>query len=169
MLAAATPDALALLALMEAVLFVATIGLANARRTKLAAEYVGTAFHLLLLPIIAALPLAPIWQATGLAWVVCDIIASIGMLWTARWDNEAAERVFNAIRMAGHLFAGIWIACASIRLGPAGLVVGGLLALSFVIYTLAAGRLPEKALAVPGVLMAGWLLLLAHHFLQIMP
>ena len=36
-----------------------------------------------------------------------------------------------------------------------------LLALGFAGYTLAGGRLPEQALAVPGALMAAWLLLLA--------
>ena len=161
-----TPSVLAGVAVAAACLFVVTMALANRPTTMIAGEYVGTSFHFLLLPLIAAVPLGVVGQGTGLAWVVCDVIAGTGLIWTASSGGEvAAKPVFAAVRMAGHLFAAIWIAMTSWRLDAVGLTIGALLAFSFAAYTLAAGRMPEKALAVPGLLMVGWLLLLARNFL----
>ena len=157
---------LAPLAFAEAVLFVLTMALASRPATRVTGEYVGTAFHLALLPIVAAVPLSPIWQGTGLAWIVCDVVASVGLIWAGKQPAVAGPAAFTSVRMAGHLFAAVWIALASYSLGSVGMAVGFPLALGFAGYTLAAGRLPEKALAVPGVLMLGWLLLLAYHFHQ---
>ncbi len=152
------------LALALTVLFVLTMALANRDGTRVAGEYVGTGFHLLLLPIIAALPIGTVWQGAGLAWVVCDVVASTGLIWTARGQAEVGTALFTPVRMAGHLFAAVWIALVSATLGTVALVVGLALALGFAVYTLAAGRLPQKVLAVPGLLMVAWLLLLAAHF-----
>lgn len=157
-------DPLALLLVVETALFVLTMALAARNRTRVAGEYVGTGFHLLLLPVIAALPVGTIGQGAGLAWVVCDVVAGMGLIWTARGPAELATAVFAPIRMAGHLFAAVWIALVSRWLGGAALPVGAALALGFSAYTLAAGRLPPKALALPGVLLIAWLLLLAAHF-----
>lgn len=159
-------DLLAPLAIVETLLFALTMVLANRPTSRLAGEYAGTAFHLLLLPIIGALPTAPVGQAVGVAWVACDVVAGIGLIWTAAQHPDVGTAIFTAVRMAGHLFAAIWIALASVALGPLGLIVGIALAFGFAAYTLAAGRLPEKVLAVPGVLMIVWLLLIARHFFQ---
>ena len=155
---------LALLLVAETVLFVLTMALANRDTTRVVGEYVGTGFHVLLLPVIAALPIGTVGQGAGLAWVVCDVVASTGLIWTARDQAEIGTAVFTPVRMAGHLFAAAWVALVSATLGTLELVVGLALALGFAAYTLAAGRLPQKALALPGVLMVAWLLMLAAHF-----
>lgn len=154
---------LAFLVLVEAALFVVTMVLANIERTRVPGEYAGTGFHLLLLPVIVGVPAALAGQASGFLWVACDVIASTGLIWASRDASGTGTPIYNAVRMAGHLFAGVWIAAVSWRLGGAGLAVGWALAAGFAIYTLAAGRLPAKVLALPGLLMAAWLLLLARH------
>ena len=158
---------LAILLAVETVLFVATMVLANREGTRIAGEYLGTAFHLLLLPVVAAFPSGFVGQGAGVAWVVCDVVAGVGLIWTARPQPGVGRPLFDAVRMAGHLFAAVWIALVSIRLGGAALPVGVLLALGFAVYTLAAGRLPQKALAAPGLLMVAWLVLLARHAAQV--
>lgn len=157
-------EPLALLLVVETVLFVLTMAMAASDKTRVAGEYVGTGFHLLLLPVIAALPIGTVGQGAGLAWVVCDVVASTGLIWTARGQAESGAGIFTPVRMAGHLFAGVWVALVSLALGGAVLPVGVALALGFAVYTLAAGRLPQKALALPGVLMVAWLLIIAVHF-----
>ena len=156
-------DALAVLLVTEAVLFALTMGLAGTKKHPILGEYVGTAFHLLLLPVIAAMPAPLAGQAAGFLWVACDVIAGIGLIWSSRDHAEPAEATYTPIRMAGHLFAAIWVALVSLHLNALGVFVGFALAFSFAGYTLAAGRIPEKALAAPGLLMFMWLLLLSFH------
>ena len=155
-------EALASLLLLATALFVATMALARNKERPAPGEYVGTLFHLLLLPVVAGVPAAAAGQASGYLWIACDVVASIGMVWS-RDRVASATPVFLPVRMAGHLFAAIWVASVSVHLGCAGMTVGALLALGFAGYTLAGGRLPEKALAVPGALMVTWLLLLAWN------
>ena len=95
------------------------------------------------------------------------MVAATGAIWTGRNAPEQSGATWNAVRMAGHLFSAIWIASASATFGTAGLSTAWLLALAFVTYTLAAGRLPPWTLAVPGALTVGWLLLVARHFQEI--
>lgn len=156
-------NGLAVLLVIEALLFALTMGLAGTRKYPVLGEYVGTAFHLLLLPVVAALPALPAGQASGFLWVGCDVVAGTGMIWSSRSQTGPAEATYTPIRMAGHLFAAVWVALVSLHLGAFGVFVGFALAFSFAIYTLAAGRIPEKALAVPGLLIFAWLLLLSFH------
>ena len=158
---------LVILLAAEIVLFLATMALANREKTRVAGEYVGIAFHLLLLPIVAAFPGGVAGQGSGVAWVVCDVVASVTMIWTVRAHAEIGQAIANAIRMAGHLFAAVWVALVSVALGGAAMPVGVVLALGFAAYTLAAGRMPQKALAVPGLLLVAWLALLARHVAQL--
>lgn len=152
---------LTVLLVVEAVLFALTMGLAGTKKHSVLGEYVGTAFHLLLLPVVAALPVLLAGQAAGFLWVACDVVAGTGLIWSSRSQTGPAEATYTPIRMAGHLFAAIWIALVSIHLGAIGTVIGFALAFLFAAYTLAAGRIPEKALAAPGLLMFAWLLLLS--------
>jgi len=153
----------AAVALVEALLFVLTMALVLGSRTKALGEYFGIAFHLVLLLLIVELPCGLPSQAAGCLWVVCDVIASVGSLWNRQNAGRLQTGVFTPIRMAGHLFASVWIIGVSLRLNTSGLIVGIVLAAGFAIYTLAAGRLPEKALFVPGLFMVLWLVLLARH------
>ncbi len=159
-------NALAVLLVIEALLFALTMGLAGTGKHPVAGEYVGTAFHLLLLPVVAALPTLPAGQAAGFLWVGCDVVAGTGLIWSSRHAG-LADAIYTPVRMAGHLFAAIWVTLVSLHLGAFGVFVGFALAFSFAAYTLAAGRIPEKALAVPGLLMFAWLLLLSFHVHQL--
>lgn len=151
---------LALLLTCEALLFVLTMSFASSKRFALAGEYVGTGFHLLLMPVIFLLTAPLVGIAAGFLWVACDVIASTGLIWN-RASPGINPAVFTPIRMAGHLFAGIWIAAVSLQLDVLSVSLGFLLAVSFATYTLAGGRLPDKFLAAPGLLMLIWLLLLS--------
>ncbi len=146
----------------EGVLFIATMALVLKPATKAFGEYVGIGFHLLLLVLIFSAASRPAGQAAGCLWVVCDVVASVGSLWNRRSSGRLQAEVFTPIRMAGHLSAAVWIVSVSLLLGLPGLIVGIALAFGFAAYTLAAGRLPEKALALPGLLLVVWLLLLAR-------
>lgn len=157
-------ELLAPLLIAETVLFVITMALASRDGTRVMGEYVGTFFHLLLIPVVAALPIGPIGMSMGLAWIVCDVVASIGMIWTAHGQVDTGTTIFTPVRMAGYLFAAVWIVLASMTLGPLELLVGSAVALGFAVFTLAAGRLPPKALALPGLFLVAWLLLLAVQF-----
>ena len=151
---------LGLLLMLEAFLFVLTMGLAPNQRSAAAGEYIGTGFHLLLMPVISMLAAPFVGIAAGFIWVTCDVIASTGLIWN-RGSSATSRVVLTPTRMAGHLFAAIWIASVSMQLNIFGLSIGFALALSFAAYTLAGGRLPDKFLAAPGVLMLTWLLLLS--------
>lgn len=155
-------NALVVLLVIEALLFALTMGFAGTGKHPVLGEYVGTVFHLLLLPVIAALPALPAGQAAGFLWVGCDVIAGTGLIWSQRHAGLMGA-TYTPIRMAGHLFAAVWVALVSINLNAIGVSVGIALAFGFAAYTLAAGRIPEKALAVPGLLMFVWLLLLSFH------
>ncbi len=150
---------LAALLVWEAALFVLTMVLTASRRFAPAGEYAGIAFHLLLLPPVASISAPLVGTGSGFLWVGCDVIASTGLIWNC--GSQPGTAVFGPIRMAGHLFAALWIASVSLQLGPLGEALGCLLALGFAGYTLAGGRLPEKFLAAPGLLLLLWLVLLA--------
>lgn len=151
------------LVILEAALFVATMALVIKPATKALGEYLGIGFHLLLLVLIFHAASGPAGQAAGCLWVVCDVVASVGSLWNRQGGGQLQTGVFTPIRLAGHLFASLWIVSVSLLMGLPGLIIGVLLAFGFAVYTLAAGRLPEKALAFPGLLLVVWLLLLAKH------
>ena len=155
-------NALAVLLVIDALLFALTMGLTGTGKHPVLGEYVGTAFHLLLLPVVAALPALLEGQAAGFLWVGCDVVAGTGLIWSSGHAGLAAA-TYTPVRMAGHLFAAIWAALVSLHLGATGVLVGFALAISFAAYTLAAGRIPEKALAAPGLLMFAWLLMLSFH------
>ena len=159
-------NSLALLLLIEASLFLLTMGLALNERTQIVGEYVGIAFHLLLMPVIVGFPIAQVGQAAGLLWIACDVIASTGNIWNSRTCSANSTSVFLPIRMAGHLFAALWIVYLSLQLPALGLAVGVALALGFAGYTLAGGRISQKALGGPALLLFAWLLLLARDVRQ---
>lgn len=106
-------------------------------------------------------------QAAGFIWVACDVMTSTVTIWNSRNHANDPGSLFLPVRMAGHLFAALWITSVSLRLNPIGTVLGIALALGFAGYSLAGGRLSEKFLAMPGLLMVAWLLLLAWHAHQV--
>lgn len=81
------------------------------------------AAHLLLFPIVAALP-APSWaKAAGYGWLVIDIATDSMAL------QGIADTIYLPMRYGGHVVAALWIAAASWQAKGAMRVVGILLAL----------------------------------------
>ena len=146
-----------LLLYLEAALFLATMALVSLRPKWTVGEYVGILFHLLLLPVVAVETPPGAGQACGYLWVLCDVVAALGMLWNWRADETHAGSVFVPVRMAGHLFASVWVVVLSWSVGGFLRVDALLLAVAFSGYSLAAGRLPMKAQALGVPLMALWL------------
>lgn len=78
----------------------------------------GTAFRLLLL-VIAVFPGGVAGQGAGDARIACDVIASVGLIWTARGQAKVGQVLFSAARVAGHLLADVWSSMVSILIGGA--------------------------------------------------
>lgn len=81
------------------------------------------AAHLLLFPVVAALPAPPWARAAGYGWLVIDIVTDIMAL------NGVPDTIYLPMRYGGHVSAALWIATASWRGRGALRIVGLLLAL----------------------------------------
>ncbi|HEX4203040.1 MAG TPA: hypothetical protein VHZ51_02345 [Ktedonobacteraceae bacterium] len=85
--------------------------------------------HLILFPVIAALP-APRWaKAAGYGWLVLDIATDIMQL------NGVVKLTYLSLRYGANVAAAIWIASASWQGRSALRVIGLLVALDLVIYS----------------------------------
>lgn len=82
------------------------------------------AAHLLLFPVVAALPAPPWARAAGYGWLVVDVATDIMGL------NGVPDTTYLPMRFGGHVAAALWIAVASWRARGAARVVGLLLALN---------------------------------------
>lgn len=90
---------------------------------------VGVAEHLLLFPIVAALPAPPWARAAGYGWLVIDMATDIMQL------NGIDKSIYLSLRYGGHISAALWIASASWQASGAMRIVGWLLALDLFIYS----------------------------------
>jgi hypothetical protein len=82
----------------------------------------GVAEHLLLFPVVAALP-APRWaRAAGYGWLVIDMATDIMQL------NGSDKSIYLSLRYGGHISAALWIASASWQAKGAMRLVGWLFA-----------------------------------------
>jgi hypothetical protein len=134
------PNQLARLAYIVAVLFTIHLitylipGIREATPTSLpvVAELVGiigVAEHLLLFPVVGALP-APRWaRAAGYGWLVIDIATDIMQI------NGVDKSIYLSLRYGGHISAALWIASASWQAKGAMRIVGWLLTLDLFIYS----------------------------------
>ncbi|MFD5750327.1 hypothetical protein [Streptomyces sp. NPDC127033] len=120
------------------------------------AEYPGIFFHLSLLLLVPWLD-APVWAGTaGYAWVVLDVLTGVLVI------NDVPHGTAWPVRLAGHIFAGIWIATTSLCVEVLVIRVVGVAAGVWLFgYTFVATVLPEPALGPAGVLTTAWFVLLA--------
>jgi hypothetical protein len=81
------------------------------------------AAHLILFPVVAALPAPPWARAAGYGWLVIDITTDIMAL------QGVADMIYLPMRYGGHIAAALWIATASWQAKGATRIVGLLLAL----------------------------------------
>jgi hypothetical protein len=121
------------------------------------------AAHLLLFPVVAALPAPPWARAAGFGWLVIDITTDIMSL------NGVASSIYLPMRYGGHVSAALWIASASWQARGAVRIVGLILALNLGIYSFIPNG-PVLILVPTGFLLPLWFLLvgllLAHMYAE---
>jgi hypothetical protein len=85
--------------------------------------------HLLVFPVVAALP-APRWaKAAGYGWLVIDMATDIMQL------NGTPRTTYLAMRYGGHIAAALWIASASWQVQGVMRAIGVLVALDLALYS----------------------------------
>jgi hypothetical protein len=117
---------------------------------------IAVGLHLVLFPVVAALPVPPWARAAGYGWLVIDIASSIMLL------NGVPEATAAALRYGGHIPAAVWVAAVAWQTGGLGRAVGALLAAGLAGYSFAAPWVPETAFRLIGLLLIVWLTLLAR-------
>lgn len=117
----------------------------------------GVAEHLLLFPVIAALP-GPRWaRAAGYGWLVVDMATDIMQL------NGAPVAVYLTLRYGGHISAALWTVAASWQARGALRVVGLLYALDLASYSFIAFVPRSFLVLLPSlVLLPLWLVLVGR-------
>jgi hypothetical protein len=113
--------------------------------------------HLLLFPVVAALP-APGWaRAAGWSWLAIDMATDIMGL------NGVPAAIYLPLKYGGHLSAALWIATASAQ-APRGLRIAGLLlALDLAAYSFLAPFVPVLPLLPSLVLLPLWFWLVGRR------
>jgi len=113
------------------------------------------AFHLLLFPVIAALP-APSWaKAAGSGWLVVDIATNVMAI------NGVADATATALRLGGHIAAVTWVAAAAHSARGWTRIVGYVLAAFLGSYSFWGQYEPQPAFAPALLLMTAWVALCA--------
>jgi len=113
------------------------------------------AFHLLLFPVIAALP-APSWaKAAGYGWLVVDIASNVMAI------NGVAGDTTTALRLGGHIAAVTWVAAAAYSTRGWTRIVGYALAAFLGSYSFWGQYEPQPAFGPALLLMAAWVALCA--------
>ena len=124
-----------------------------------AIEYTGILFHLAILFLISRMD-APGWgKAAGYGWIVLDVLSGVLTI------NGVPMDIAWPVRLAGHILAGTWIVTTSVlsrsrSVAALGIVTGLWLGL----YTFVATVLPTAFLYPSGLLLIGWLALLAVKY-----
>jgi len=89
----------------------------------------GVAEHLLLFPVVAALP-APRWaRAAGYGWLVIDMATDIMQL------NGVVKPTYLSLRYGGHIAAALWIASSAVQTKGAIRIIGWFVALDLALYS----------------------------------
>lgn len=119
-------------------------------------EYLGVFFHLSILFLVSRLEAAPWAKAAGYGWVALDVLAGILMI------NDVAYDTAWAVRLGGHVLAGVWIVSSSLvsKAVPVA-VVGVVTGLWLAAYSFVGDVLPESFLRPAGILILVWFALLA--------
>ncbi|SEB45620.1 hypothetical protein [Paenibacillus sp. GP183] len=113
--------------------------------------------HMIMLPVIAALP-APQWsKAAGYGWIVIDMATDIMAL------NGVDPAIYISLRYGGHISAAVWFATASWTSRGAIRIFGLLTALNLGGYSFIAHYAPPVVLAPLSIWMIVWLILIGQH------
>ncbi len=118
--------------------------------------------HLLLFPVVAALPAPPWARAAGYGWLVIDIMTDIMAL------NGVADTIYLPMRYGGHVSAALWIALASWQARGWTRIVGLVLALNLGGYSFIPNG-PVALLIPTGPLLPIWFALVGYRLSQVKP
>src|SRR5258708_36881971 len=117
--------------------------------------------HLILFPVIAALP-APAWaRAVGYGWLILDIATDIMQL------NGVVKLTYLALRYGANVAAALWIASASWQGKGAMRVIGVIVAIDLAVYSFIAFIPFTFLVLVPSlVLLPLWFVLVGRLIAQ---
>ena len=92
-----------------AVLFVVLLvlviaGLPPSNATLITMGVLGAAAHLVLLPVVAAMPAAQWARAAGYGWLIIDAMLNVASV------NGLDAGIAGALRLGGHVSSALWIA-----------------------------------------------------------
>ncbi|MFJ5780173.1 hypothetical protein [Streptomyces sp. NPDC093094] len=144
------------LAVLPPVLFTPTLVSFAVAPGTVGVEYTGILFHLAVMFVVARLP-APEWaRAAGYGWLTLDVLSAVMTI------NEVLHDIAWAVRLGGHVMAGMWFITTSLLAAPRGVrVVGVVLGSWLALYSFLGNVLPQEALYPGGLLVPVWFLLLA--------
>jgi hypothetical protein len=156
------------LAYAGAILFAALFASVALQAPSPISPLLGLLCHLILFPIIAALP-APAWaQAAGYGWLIIDVALNVAAwnlaaLGIGSSDLHLVNATFDSLRQGIHVSASIWIAAASwrtpTRIRPIGVAVA-----LFLTATALAGLWLPVWFVYPGyLLLVVWLALVGRQ------
>ncbi|MEV4805319.1 hypothetical protein AB0K18_35430 [Nonomuraea sp. NPDC049421] len=147
---------LRLLALLPLVLFLPAVIAFFTDPDVAWGEYLGVFFHLSILFLVSRLEAAAWAKAAGYGWVVLDVLTGILMI------NGVDHDTAWAVRLGGHVLAGVWIVASSLvshswPVRVVGVVTGVWLAG----YSFVGTQLAEEYLRPAGIMILVWFALLA--------
>lgn len=143
-------------ALTGAILFSVLILLLNTIPDNIVlVAVVAVAFHIVLFPVVAALPSTSWARAAGYGWLILDIAANI------MYINGIEEPTCTALRYGAHIPAIIWIFVSSFHCNRMMQIAGLPLCIIMGSYSFIAPWAPSWMLYPAMVLLVIWLLLSA--------
>ncbi|WP_159945017.1 MULTISPECIES: hypothetical protein [unclassified Nocardiopsis] len=114
-------------------------------------EYLGIFFHLSILFLISRLDAAPWAKAAGYGWIALDVLAGILMI------NDIPHDTAWAVRLGGHVLAGVWIIASSfVNRSRMVMVFGTITGLWLAGYSFVGTLLPEEVLRPAGICILLW-------------
>lgn len=118
-------------------------------------DYPGIVFHLAIFLLVPWLP-APQWaKASGYGWAIIDTAVGAMTL------NGVPMEIAMPLRLGGHVFAGIWIAAASLSGSAPMKVIGCMAGAWLMVFTFTARFVPPIALMPSSILVLAWLAIIA--------
>lgn len=134
--------------------------LASSASVALVVGVLALAQHVVVFPVVAALP-APAWaKGAGYCWLVVDMLTEVLQL------GGASKSLYLVLRLIFNLAAALWIARASWQAPTKAIRRTGIfVAADFALYSLLAGFAPWAfVVALPSlVLLPVWFLLVGKH------
>lgn len=121
--------------------------------------------HLVVFPVVAALP-APTWaRLAGYTWLVVDMVTDLLQL------GGAPKSIYLVVRLIINLVAALWVATASLHGTGALRVIGLIVAIDFACYSLLGGFFPWAfVVALPSlILLPLWFILVGRYLGQAKP